>query len=43
MTLREHILGAIEDPDRRRTVAAITDVQQTHLSSRDAQDWGGEQ
>lgn len=42
MTLRDDLLASIEDEDRRRIVAARTDVLQTHLTRRDAADWGGD-
>jgi|GEM_PF-4753495 len=38
---RDDVLDEIEDDDTRRQVAAITDLQQTHLTRRDARDWGG--
>lgn len=42
MTLRDEILADIEAPHRRRVVAALTDIRQTHLTERDAKrDWGG--
>ncbi|WP_225334900.1 hypothetical protein [Halomicrobium urmianum] len=40
-TRRDDLLAEIEDDDRRRTVGALTDLQQTHLTRRDARDWGG--
>lgn len=41
MTLRENLLAEIDDADDRRTVAALTDLRQTHLTEREARDWGG--
>lgn len=40
-TMRDDLLADIEDDDERRRVGALTDLQQTHLTRRDAQDWGG--
>ena len=40
-TTRDELLSNIEDDDERRRVAALTDLQQTHLTRRDARDWGG--
>lgn len=40
MTLRDDLLDQL-DGDRRRTVAALTDLQQTHLTGRERRDWGG--
>ena len=40
-TMRDELLADIEDDDERRWVAALTDIQQTHLTRRDARDWGG--
>lgn len=42
MTMRDDVLASIEDVDRRRTVGALTDINQTHLSGREARDWGGD-
>jgi len=39
-TTRDDVLDAIKDDDIRRRVGAITDLQQTHLTRRDARDWG---
>lgn len=41
MTRRDDLLAEIEDRGTRRTVGALTDLQQTHLTRRDASDWGG--
>ncbi|ACV46626.1 hypothetical protein [Halomicrobium mukohataei] len=38
---RDDLLDEIEDDDTRRRVGAITDLCQTHLTRRDARDWGG--
>jgi len=42
MTARDDLLAEIDDADDRRTVGALTDPLQTHLSRREARDWGGE-
>ncbi|WP_191906831.1 hypothetical protein [Haloarcula sp. CBA1129] len=39
-TMRDELLAGIED-DERRQVGALTDPLQTHLTRRDARDWGG--
>lgn len=41
MTMRDELLEEIDDPDDRRTVAALTDIKQTHLSPRDWRRLGG--
>jgi len=41
-TMRDDLLAGIEDDDERRQVGALTDPLQTHLTRRDARDWGGE-
>lgn len=41
-TRREALLASIDDADDRRTVAALTDLRQTHLTAREARDWGGQ-
>jgi len=41
MTRRDYLLATIEDDADRRKVGALTDIQQTHLTRRDARDWGG--
>ncbi|MFU1780703.1 hypothetical protein ACM16X_04915 [Haloarcula japonica] len=38
---RDDLLAAIEDEGTRQKVARLTDLQQTHLTRRDARDWGG--
>jgi len=40
-TMRDELLADIEDDDERRRVGALTDPLQTHLTRRDARDWGG--
>ena len=40
-TMRDELLAGIEDDNERRRVGALTDLQQTHLTRRDARDWGG--
>jgi len=40
-TMRDELLASIEDDTQRRKVGALTDIQQTHLTRRDARDWGG--
>lgn len=40
MTLRDDVLAQIENDDDRRTVGALTDVNQTHLTAREARFWG---